>query len=302
MATPESTESVGASAATPSLPGVRTIAPRDLLDVLAKGFDDFLAMPTHVIFLSLIYPIAGVLIAGATLGFQFLPLLYPMAAGFALVGPFAAIGLYELSRRREQGLDTAWSHAFDLLEAESLRPLLALGLVLLVLFGVWIAVAQAIYIASFGYIQPESIGAFVRQVLTTGAGHRLLVVGNFVGFLFALLAFAISVVAFPLLIDRQIGAIAAATTSVKAVLRNPLTMALWGLIVAAALLIGSLPLFVGLAVVVPVLGHSTWHLYRKVVVPDLPAREPHPKPPKGKRYAADFPAVLFPVSDKEPRP
>jgi uncharacterized membrane protein len=284
-----------------SLPRVRTITPRDLVDVLAKGFDDFWAMPTHVIFLSLIYPIGGIIIAGVTFGYDLVPLLYPMATGFALLGPVAAIGLYELSRRREQGLDTAWTHAFDLLQADSFRAILALGLILLVLFGVWIAVAQAIYVTYFGYGPPESIEAFVRQVLTTEAGHRLILVGNGVGLLFALVAFALTVVAFPLLIDRNISATAAAATSVKAVLRNPLTMALWGLIVAVALVIGSLPLFVGLAVVVPVLGHSTWHLYRKVVVPDLPRREGHPTPPKGKRYAADFPAVLFPVYDKERR-
>jgi uncharacterized membrane protein len=284
-----------------SLPRVRSITPRDLVDALAKGFDDFWAMPTHVIFLSLIYPIAGIIIAGATFGFDLVPLLYPMATGFALLGPIAAIGLYELSRRREQGLDTTWSHAFDLLQAESFRAILALGLLLLVLFVVWIAVAQAIYITYFGYGAPESIEAFARQVLTTEAGHRLILVGNAVGFLFALVAFSLTVVAFPLLIDRNISATAAAATSVKAVLRNPFTMALWGLIVAAALLVGSLPFFVGLAVVVPVLGHATWHLYRKVVVPDLPQREVHPTPPRGKRYAADFPAVLFPVSDKERR-
>jgi uncharacterized membrane protein len=300
MANPET---IRAADATPNLPRVRAITPRELVDVLAKGLDDFWAMPTHVVFLSLIYPIAGILIAAATLGFQFLPLLYPMATGFALIGPFAAIGLYGLSRRREQGLDATWLHAFDLLQADSFRPILALGLVLLVIFGVWIAVAQAIYVSHFGYAPPESIEAFVRQVLTTDAGHSMILVGNGVGFLFALVAFAISVVAFPLLIDRNIGATAAAVTSVKAVLRNPLTMALWGLIVAAALLIGSLPLFVGLAVVIPVLGHSTWHLYRKVIVSeDLPPREVHPKPPKGRRYAADFPAVLFPVHDKEERP
>jgi uncharacterized membrane protein len=304
MAMQESTNhaTIGAADAPQSLPRVRTITPRDLVAALAKGLDDFWAMPTHVIFLSLIYPVAGVLIAGATLGYDLVPLLYPMAAGFALLGPFAAIGLYELSRRREQGLDTSWQHAFDLLEAESFRALLALGAILLVIFGVWVAVAQAIYIAHFGYAQPESIGAFVRDVLTTPAGHRMILIGNGVGFLFALTAFVISVVAFPLLIDRNVSAIAAAATSVKAVLRNPLTMMLWGLIVAVALLIGSLPLFVGLAVVIPVLGHATWHLYRKVVVPDLPPREMHPKAPKGKRYAADFPAVLFPVYHKEPGP
>jgi uncharacterized membrane protein len=295
-------ETIGTAGATHSLPRVRAITPRDLVDVLAKGFDDFWAMPTHVIFLSLIYPIAGIIIAGLTLGYDLLPLFYPMATGFALVGPFAAIGLYQLSWRREQGLDAGWEHAFDLLEADSFRAILALGMILLVIFGLWIAVAQAIYVAHFGYAPPDSIDAFVRQVLTTDAGHRMILVGNGVGFLFALVAFSISVVAFPLLIDRNISATGAAATSVKAVLRNPLTMALWGLIVAGALLIGSLLFFVGLAVVIPVLGHSTWHLYRKVVVPDLPPRERHPTPPKGRRYAADFPAVLFPVYDKETRP
>ena len=303
MAIPETAHhaTMGAADATHELPRVRTITPRDLVDVLAKGLDDFWAMPTHVIFLSLIYPVAGIAIAAATLGYNLVPLLYPLAAGFALLGPFAAIGLYELSRRREQGLDTSWQHAFDLLQAELFRPILALGLILLAIFGVWVAVAQAIYIAHFGYVQPESIGAFVRQVLTTKAGHRMILIGNGVGFLFALAAFAISVVTFPLLIDRNVSATVAAVTSVRTVLRNPLTMALWGLILAAALLIGSLPLFIGLAVVIPVLGHATWHLYRKVVETDLPPREAHPKPPKGVRYAADFPAVLFPVYDKEPR-
>jgi uncharacterized membrane protein len=295
-------DTIGAQREAHSLPRVRSITPRDLIDVLAKGLDDFRAMPTHVIFLSLIYPIAGLVIALATFGHGLFQLIYPIAAGFALLGPFAAIGIYELSRRRAQGLDTTWTHAFDLLQAESFRAMLALGLILLVLFAVWIAVAQAIYIAHFGYAPPESIETFVRQVFTTEAGRRMILIGNGVGFLFALIAFAIGVVAFPLLLERNISATAAAATSVRAVLRNPFTMGLWGLIIAIALLIGSLPLFVGLAVVIPVLGHSTWHLYRKVIVPDLPPREVHPAPPKGVRYAADFPAVLFPVYDKEKQP
>jgi uncharacterized membrane protein len=294
-------ESIG-TAAPAALPRARSISPRDLIDVLARGIDDFVAMPTHAIFLCLIYPIAGLIIAGAALGYNLLPLVYPLAAGFALLGPFAAIGIYELSRRREQGLETNLNHLFDLLQAESFRAIAALGLVLLALFGIWIAVAQAIYVAYFGYLAPESLTAFAEQVLTTAAGHRMIVIGNAVGFLFALTAFVLTVVAFPLLIDRRIGATAAATTSVKAVLRNPVTMALWGLIVAVALLLGSLPFFVGLAVVIPVLGHATWHLYRKVVVPDRPPREVQPAGPAVERSAADFPSVLFTGWTRTPRP
>ena len=294
-------DSIGTRAADQSLPRVRTITPRDLVDALRKGFDDFMAMPTHALFISLIYPIAGLIIAIAVSGTNLLWLIYPMATGFALIGPVAAVGLYELSRRREQGLDSEWSHAFDLLQAESFRSIAALGLVLLLLFVVWIGVAQTIYWAYFGYVVPESINDFARMVLTTEAGHRMILVGNAVGFLFALVAFMISVVAFPLLIDRRIGAAAAAATSVRAVLRNPLTMALWGLIVAVALLLGSLPFFVGLAVVVPVLGHATWHLYRKVVVPDLAPREVEAPRPAVQRYAADFPSVLFTGWRRRPR-
>jgi uncharacterized membrane protein len=293
-------ESLGSAATAEPLPRVRTITPRDLIDALSKGFDDFAAMPTHALFISVIYPVVGLLLGLALSGLNLLWLFYPLAAGFALIGPVAAVGLYELSRRREQGLDTSWSHAFDLLQADSFRAIAALGLVLLALFGIWIAVAQTIYWAYFGYAVPESIGSFARQVLNTDAGHRMILIGNAVGFLFALIAFVISVVAFPLLIDRRIGAAAAAATSIKAVLHNPVTMALWGLIVAGALLLGSVPFFVGLAVVIPVLGHATWHLYRKVVVADRAPREVEPAAPEVERYAADFPSVLFTGWRKRP--
>jgi uncharacterized membrane protein len=246
-------------------PAVRTIRIADLKDALARGIDDFVAMPTHAVFLCLIYPIVGIVLARLTWGYEVLPLLFPLAAGFALIGPFAAIGLYELSRRREQGLTISWTGAFDVLRSPSAGAIAALGLLLLVIFVLWVAVAQAIYIANFGYQPAASMPDFLRQVLTTPAGWALIIVGNGVGFLFALVALCISVVSFPLLLDRDVGAVEAVLTSVRAVAANPLPMAAWGLIVAAALVIGSLPLFFGLAVVVPVLGHATWHLYRKVV-------------------------------------
>jgi uncharacterized membrane protein len=281
------------------LPAIRSIGLGDLKYALAKGLEDFRAMPTHVIFLSLIYPIAGIAIWRATFGYDVVPLLYPLAAGFALIGPFAAIGLYELSRRRELGLDTSWKHAFDIIHSPSIWALAALGLFLLAIFGVWLAVANGIYVANFGYRQPATLTEFANMVFATPEGHRLVVVGNMVGFFFAVLAFALSVVSFPLLLDRNVGVPVAIATSVRAILKNPGTMVLWGVIVAAGLALGSLPFFFGLAVVMPVLGHATWHLYRRVVEPDSsPRPEYHPQP-KGRRYAADFPSsLLAPISRK----
>jgi uncharacterized membrane protein len=266
----------------------------DLRRALAQGVDDFYAMPTHAMFLCVIYPILGLLLARLAFGLSVLPLLYPLGSGFALVGPLAALGLYELSRRREAGLPASATHVFDVVRSSSIGAIVALGLLLLAIFALWIALANAIYVADFGYATPKSISGFLHDVLTTGAGWHLIVVGNAVGFVFAAVVLTISAVSFPLLLDRDVGAAVALSTSIRAVARNPLTMAAWGAIVAALLLVGSLPFFLGLTVVMPVLGHATWHLYRKLVVSD---RSPHPtayEEPHEGRYAADFPAVLFP--------
>jgi uncharacterized membrane protein len=288
--------------ATRELPAVRSIGLNDLRYALAKGLEDFRAMPTHVVFLCLIYPIAGVAIGRATFGYDVVPLLYPLATGFALIGPFAAIGLYELSRRRELGLDTSWKHAFDIIHSPSLPAIAMLGGLMLMIFGVWIGVANAIYAANFNPYEPMALTEFVRQVLTTPQGHNLIVVGNAVGFVFAVLAFMLTVVSFPLLLDRNVGVAVAIVTSARVILKNPLTMALWGLFVAGGLAIGSLPVFLGLAVVMPILGHSTWHLYRRAVEPDPRPRPEYQPRPKAVRYAADFPVSLFVGSARKDQP
>ncbi len=224
-------------------PKIRKIGLADLTDALARGWDDFRAMPSHAVFLCLIYPVVGFVIFRLALGANVLPLLFPLAAGFALLGPLAALGLYEMSRRREQGLDVSWKHALDVFRSPSLGAIVALGLLLVAIFLVWIAVAQAIYVATFGYTPAASMPDFIRQVFTTPEGWTLAIVGNFVGFLFAVLVLTLGVVSFPLLLDRDVGVAVAILTSVRAVLANPVTMAVWGLIVAALLLIGSLPAF-----------------------------------------------------------
>jgi uncharacterized membrane protein len=277
----------------PARLAVRTLTLADLKDALAKGIDDFSAMPSHAVFLCLIYPIAGLVLGRLAVGYDVLPLLFPLMAGFALVGPFAAIGLYEMSRRREQGLDISWRHILDVRHRPTFGAIVILGVLLMAIFLIWIAVAQAIYVATFGYLPAASIPDFLEQVLTTSAGWTLIVVGNGVGFLFAVTVLTISVVSFPLLIDRDVGAAGAIVTSVRVVLANPIIMAAWGLIVAALLVVGSIPLLFGLAVVMPVLGHATWHLYRKAVEPN-PGAPPELLPePTGHRYAAEFPASLF---------
>ncbi len=248
-----------------SLPAVRKISVDDLKDALARGLADFAACRSDVIFICIVFPIGGLVLSRVALDFNMLPLLFPVISGFALVGPAAAVGLYEMSRRREQGLKAGWADAFGALRSPSFGAVFTLALVLMVIFFVWLAVAQLIYSLTLGPEPPTSFSGFLSEVFTTAKGWTMALVGIAVGAVFATAALAISVISFPLLLDRDVGLVGAVTTSLRAVAANPLPMALWGLIVAGGLVVGSLPVFLGLIVVMPVLGHATWHLYRKTV-------------------------------------
>ena len=247
-------------------PEVRKITTADVWDALARGIDDFRVMPTQYFFAAMIYPVIGIVLARLAFGYEILPLIYPMAAGFALLGPLVAIGLYELSRRREQGLEFSPARAFDVLHRPGIGAICLLGLALAALFVGWLYVAHLVYIQIFG-TATLSPSAFYDQLTTTAKGTQLIIVGNVIGFLFAALVLVTSVVSFPMLVDRDVSASTAVRTSVRAAFDNPVPVALWGLIVAVGLLLGALPFLIGLAVVLPVLGHATWHLYRKLVVP-----------------------------------
>jgi uncharacterized membrane protein len=246
-------------------PAVRRIGVADLGLALARGYDDFAAYRTDVIFLCVIYPLVGLVLARLAFGYDLLPLIFPLASGFALVGPFAAVGLNEMSRRREAGMAVAWADAFGVFRSPSFGAIVLLGLVLMAIFLLWLLAAEAIYQITLGPAPRASVGGFVYDVLATPAGWSMIGLGVGVGFLFALLALAISVVSFPLLLDREVGFDTAVLTSIRAVLTNPGPMTAWGLIVAGGLVIASIPFFLGLIIVMPVLGHATWHLYRLIV-------------------------------------
>jgi uncharacterized membrane protein len=244
---------------------INTITSTDLWEALARGFDDFKALPTHLVFLGLIYPMAGIVFFGLSFGYNLFPVLFPLAAGFALVGPVAAIGLYELSRQRESGRKPDVSQMFNVVRSPSFPAILTISAGLAVLFLAWLWSAQTLYQSLFGYLPPESMTQFLHDVLTTTNGHKLIIYGNLIGLCFAVVAMIVGVVSFPLLLDRDVGILTALETSLRAVAANPGTMTLWGLVVAALLVLGTIPFFVGLAIVVPVLGHATWHLYRKLI-------------------------------------
>jgi uncharacterized membrane protein len=245
---------------------VRRIRARDCFGALKEGFADFLAMPTYVAFVGIFYALAGIALAALSSFDSALQLVFPLAAGFALLGPFFALGLYEISRRREVGLKPSWRGAFAVLGSPALPSVIMLGLFLLTLFALWIGAAQYLYTSLYGPKAPASAAAFLHEVLTTSRGHTLILFGCAVGFCFAALSLMISIVSFPLMLDRDVGLAPAIVASTRLTRENPGPVALWGAIVVALLVVGSLPLFIGLAVVMPVLGHATWRFYRRAIV------------------------------------
>ncbi len=247
------------------LPEIRTISTADLRDALRKGLDDFAAYRVDVVFICIVYPLVGLILARAAFGGGLLPMIFPIASGFALVGPFAGIGLYEMSRRRERGETAGWADALEIFHESSFGSIAFLGMVLIAIYFAWLITAQAIYVVTLGPAPPVSLGTFVHDVFNTPAGWALAVFGIGAGCIYALVVLAIGAVSFPLLLDRDAGLDTAIRASIRAFKLNPVPMILWGVIVAAGLVIGSIPLFVGLIVVLPVLGHATWHLYRKLM-------------------------------------
>lgn len=257
------------SIATPNdaaIPEIRQIHLSDLSWALTEGWKDFTEKRGDLIVIGLLYPIICIVAAVVTFNDPLLPLFFPLVAGLSIAGPAAASGFYELARRREEGRDSSWWHFLDPLNGRSRLPLAMLTAGLAVLFIGWLFVAYAIYAATFGADAPLRVGDVLGRLFTTRAGWEMIVLGNLAGFGFAVATLIFAVVSFPMVVDKPVDAGLALRTSIAAFRRNPGVVFGWGLRVAALLLLGLIPLAIGLAVVLPWLGYATWHLYTRLVV------------------------------------
>lgn len=257
-------------------PIVRPVTVADIADAFGQGLRDFQAAPAYGLAFGAFYAAGGMLILACLTALHMVYFAYPLAAGFALLGPFVALGLYEVSRQREAGRKPSVMQIAGLIRSRS--ELGWMAFVTLFLFVIWmyqVRLLIALFLgigASFGSLQE-----FISVVLTTNEGLVFLAVGNCVGAALALVLFSLTVVSFPLLLDRDVDFVTAMITSVRAVVASPLPMIGWAATIVLLLAVSALPYFLGLVVTLPILGHTTWHLYRKIVAPaaaELPASEP----------------------------
>ena len=260
MATVQSTP----ASATPRIP-IRKISSADLGWSLRQGLADFGAMRGDILFAGVIYTLIGIAAVVMTTNRPLMPFFLPVVAGVGLLGPAAAVGFYELARRREDGQNSGWRHFFDVASRPSADDIAAVIGLLVAVFAAWLIAAGLLYLALFGWATPTSIGGFVSEVFTTSRGWSLIVSGLAIGAIFGWFVLALSVASLPLLVDCDVSAGTAISASWRAAHANKAEMLRWGLTVAVLLVLGSIPLFVGLAFVLPWLGYATWHLYTKVV-------------------------------------
>jgi len=249
-------------------PVVRAVTVPEIVDSLAKGLRDFQSAPLYGLVLGAVYAVGGniIVLCAFALGVSYLA--YPLAAGFALIGPFIAVGLYEVSRRRENGEPLSWGVVLSTIWAQGRRELGWMAFVTVFIFVVWMYQVRLLIALMLGLKSFTSLQEFLTLVTTTPEGWIFLIIGHVTGAVLSLVLYSLTVVSFPLLLDRDVDCVTAMITSVRAVVASPGPMIGWAVVVVVLMVVACLPAFLGLLVVLPVLGHATWHLYRRIVVPE----------------------------------
>ena len=247
-------------------PVVRSITAGDIAQALGEGLRDFQAVPLYGLAFGALYAAGGIAILLCLMAFGLVYLAYPLAAGFAMIGPFVATGLYEVSRRRETGQAISIGAIWATVKARGEIGWMAF--VTLFVFVVWMYQVRLLIALLLGLNASfSSLREFITVVLTTNEGLLFLAIGNAVGAALSLILFSLTVVSFPLLLDRDVDFVTAMITSVRAVVTSPLPMIGWAALIVILLAVSAMPYFLGLVVTLPVLGHTTWHLYRKIIAP-----------------------------------
>lgn len=244
---------------------VRKISNKDVSAALRQGLDDFLAMRGDILFVGLLYPLIGIAAAVLTTNGPLMPFFFPVVAGVGLLGPVAAVGFYELARRREDGRESGWQHFLDVRRRPAVDDMGIVAGLLLAIFSLWLLAAGALYVAFFGWETPTSIAGFLSDVFGTARGWGLILSGLAVGAIFGWIVLAVSIASLPMLVDCNLNAAQAVSASWRAAHANKSELIRWGLIVVGLLVLGSIPLFIGLAFVLPWLGYATWHLYTRLI-------------------------------------
>lgn len=252
-------------AAADALPEVGSVSVSDIPAVLAAGWRDFLRAPVFGLFFSAVYVLGGIVmyLVFAAAGEEWW--LMPVIVGFPILAPFAAVGLYEVSRRLEKAERLDWSAVLGVVFAQKDRQIPSMAMAVLLMFMFWVFVAHTIFALFMGLSALTNITSS-PAVLLEGNGPVMLLVGTIIGAGFAAVLFSITVAGLPLLLDREVDFVTAMILSVRSVLENLGPMILWGLVIAVLLFIAMLPMFLGLFIVLPVLGHATWHMYRRLLV------------------------------------
>jgi uncharacterized membrane protein len=241
---------------------IRKMHPKDIWEVLALGFKDLRASRTDALSIAIIYPISGIFLASVIVIHAFLPFVFPICAGFALIGPMATLWFAAVSRQLERGE----SSAISVFTPERLIAIQRLCVIAIMLFVIWNVTAGIIYGLTLGSSNVDSNAPFYMRVFHTQAGWTLIGVGCATGAVFAVLSLAVFFISFPLVLDREVTASQAIGISVKAMLHNPIFVLAWGAVVVAGLLGGALPALLGIVIALPTLGHASWHLYRRIIV------------------------------------